>query len=604
MNITYTLITCGIFMALVAYVSYLKTKGEVETADGYFLAGRGLTGTFIAGSLLLTNLSAEQLIGLNGNSYRGNMSAMGWEVQAALAIIIMAMYLLPKYLGGAFSTLPEFLTTRYDETVRRYSVVLFMMGYILVTIPACLYAGAIAILELFDIPTLLGISYSQSVWLLVWVVGIIGAIYAIAGGLKGVAVSDTINGIGLLIIGLLIPILGLIALGDGSLWVGFKTITMNSPEKLSAIGGPKDSVPFATLFTGMIYANMFYWGTNQYVIQRTLGAKNLKEGQKGVLITGFFKVLIPLFMMIPGVIAFHLFETKLDVVDAAYPLLVTRVLPTYLSGFFLAVLLGAVLSTFDSILNSAATMFALDIYKPTFGKNADDKQLIKISKIFGLIVAFASFFVAPMLMNAPAGMFDILRKFTGFFNIPIITIVLVGLFTKKVPALSAKVVIIFHVITYYMLCWGLKQFFGINITLNFIHIYAILFWTEVAIMLIIAKIKPRETDYVYKSNAKVELKPWRLAPVVSVILGGCIIYSYVVFSPIGLAYANGIVSPSFWIITLLVFIITGVLGYIAHTKWYFIYEAYLNKQHNNNVVIGKQQSSENNSDKNSVPLNK
>jgi SSS family solute:Na+ symporter len=142
-------------MGLVAFVSYLKTKGGLETSDGYFLAGRGLTGTFIAGSLVLTNLSAEHLIGLNGNSYRGNMSGMGWEVTAAIAIIIMALYFLPKYLGGAFTTLPEFLTTRYDETVRRYSVILFMMGYILVTIPATLYAGAIAILELFDIPILL-----------------------------------------------------------------------------------------------------------------------------------------------------------------------------------------------------------------------------------------------------------------------------------------------------------------------------------------------------------------------------------------------------------------------------------------------------------------
>jgi SSS family solute:Na+ symporter len=404
---------------------------------------------------------------------------------------------------------------------------------------------------------------------------------------------------GLLIIGLLIPILGLSALGDGSLLEGFKTITMNSPEKLSSIGGPKDSVPILTIFTGMIYANMFYWGTNQYVIQRTLGAKNLKEGQKGVLITGFFKVLIPFFMMIPGVIAFNLFEGDLDIVDAAYPLLVTKVLPPYLSGFFLAVLLGAVLSTFNSILNSASTMFALDIYKPTFGKGADDKQIIKVSKIFGCIVALASFFVAPMLLNAPAGMFDIMRKFTGFFNIPIITIVLVGLFTKKVPALSAKVVIIFHVITYYMLCWGLKKFFGINITLSFIHIYAVLFWTEVAIMIIIAKILPRETDYIYETNAKVELKPWRLTPVVSVILTGCVVYTYVLFSPIGLAYTKGIVSPSFWIVTLLVIIVTGAFGYFAHTKLYFIYEAYLSKEHSKNVVIDKQQ---NRSNKNPMPL--
>lgn len=579
MNIAYTLITCLFFMGLVAFISYLKTKGEVETSDGYFLAGRGLKGTFIAGSLVLTNLSAEHLIGLNGNSYRGNMSAMGWEVTAAVAIMIMAVYLLPKYLGGAFTTLPQFLTTRYDEGVRRYSVVLFMMGYILVTIPATLYSGAIAILELFDIPKILGISYVQSVWLLVWIVGIMGALYAIFGGLKGVAVSDTLNGIGLLIIGIVVPVCGLIALGHGSFVAGFKTIALNNAEKLNAIGGAHDSVPFGTLFTGMIYANLFYWGTNQYVIQRTLGAENLKEGQKGVLFSGFFKLFVPIFMMIPGVVAFHLFGSGLKVVDAAYPSLVTRVLPTYLSGFFLAVLLGAVLSTFDSILNSAATMFVLDIYKPIFNKNADDKQLIKISKLFGSIVALASFFVAPLLINAPSGMFDVMRKFTGFFNIPIITIVAVGLLTKKVPALSAKVVMIFHVIAYYLLCWGLKKFFAVNITLNFIHIYMFLFWAEVAIMLVISKIRPRETEYVYQNNPKVELKPWRLTPLVSVILVGCVVLMYVIFSPIGLAYSNGIVSPSFGVVVLVLLALIGFIGYMAHTKWYFKYETHLDKHH-------------------------
>lgn len=601
MNVMYTLVTCVLFMAVVAWISYLLTKGEVETSDGYFLAGRGLKGTFIAGSLLLTNLSAEQLIGLNGNAYGSNMSAMGWEVSAAIAIMLMAVYILPKYLGGAFTTLPEFLTTRYDGGVRKLSVLLFMAGYVLVTIPATLYSGALAILELFDVPALLGITYVQSVWLLVWIVGIIGAIYAVFGGLRGVAVSDTINGIGLLIIGMLIPILGVVAVGHGSMVEGFKTITLNSAEKLSAIGGPKDSVPFGTLFTGMIYANLFYWGTNQYVIQRALGAENLKEGQKGVLITGFFKVLVPIFMMVPGIAAFHLFGGNLKVVDAAYPSLVNKVLPTYLSGFFLAVLMGAVLSTFDSLLNSAATMFVLDIYKPTFNPSADDKKLIKVSKIFGTVVALASFFVSPLLMYAPDGMYNIIRRFTGFFNIPIIVLVAVGILSKKVPALAAKVVIIFHVITYYMLVWGLKVF-GVNITLNFIHIYAILFWTEVGIMMAISKVKPRETDYSYKSNARVSMTPWRLAPLVSVILVGCVVMTYVVFSPIGLAYTKGIVSPSFWPVTFIVMAASAVIGYLAHTKWYFKYESYLNAQHNEGKKTTYEKSKEIKTDVNNVEL--
>jgi len=214
---------------------------------------------------------------------------------------------------------------------------------------------------------LLNLPYSQSLIVTVLAVGSIGAIYAVFGGLKAVVVSDTINGVGLLVIGLLVPTLGLITLGDGSFMTGLTTIATTETHKLNAIGSSTDPVPFGTIFTGMILANLFYWGTNQYVIQRTLGAASLAEGQKGVLLSGYFKLLIPFMMMIPGVVAFHLYATDGDQllsIDLAYPQLVKDVLPIYLSGFFLAVLLGAVFSSFNSLLNSAATLFCLDVYQP------------------------------------------------------------------------------------------------------------------------------------------------------------------------------------------------------------------------------------------------
>jgi len=337
-----TIGSCVFFMAIVAWISYQKTKGEVSTKDGYFLAGRGLTGVFIAGSMLLTNLSAEQLIGLNGSAYGFNLSSMAWEVTAAFATICMALIFLPRYLAGAFTTLPEFLSNRFDDDVRRMSVLLFMVGYGLVTIPSVLYSGSIAVLRLFDVPQLLNVSYSQALVITIIAIGCVGAIYAIFGGLKAVAVSDTLNGIGLLIIGILVPVLGLAALGDGSILSGLNQITSTETHKLNAIGSPSDPTPFGTLFTGMIFANLFYWCTNQYVIQRTLGATNLAEGQKGVLFSGFFKVMVPFMMMIPGVIAYHLYGAGLSSIDLAYPQLIRDVLPVYLSGFFLAVLLGAV----------------------------------------------------------------------------------------------------------------------------------------------------------------------------------------------------------------------------------------------------------------------
>lgn len=574
-SLWFTLISCLFFMGLVAWIAYRQTRKQVDDSAGYFLAGRGLTGGFIAGSLLLTNLSAEQLIGLNGQAYRANLSNMAWEVTAPIAIVIMALYLLPKYLGGSVTTLPEFLSKRFDKTVRLYVVILFMLGYIFVTIPSMLYSGALAVLRLFDIPGLLGISFTQSVWLVVWVVGLIGAAYAIFGGLRAVAVSDTLNGIGLLIIGLLVPILGFFALGEGNLLDGMREMTTSQPEKLNAIGGPEDDVPVGSIFTGMIIANLFYWASNQYVIQRTLGANSLKEGQKGVLFSGFYKLLVPFLMMIPGIIAFHLYGDNLANVDLAYPTLISDILPAYLSGFFLAVLLGAVLSSFNSLLNSAATMFALDIYKPRAKHEVSDEKLIRVSKIFGTIIAFITFFISPFLMNAPTGLWNLIRQFTGFFNIPIITIVLAAVLSKRLPAIAAKVVIIFHVLAYYLLVWGMEQLFGIPVTINFIHIYGILFAIEVLIMAVFRYWKPLKEPYIFQKDPKVDMVPWKFALPVTVVLLATMVAVYLLFSPIGLAYQDGVVSPVFWYVLAGLIALTALLFFVASKIWTSKYAGYI-----------------------------
>lgn len=554
-----TLASCLFFMGIVAWISYQKTKGETDSKDGYFLAGRGLTGVFIAGSMLLTNLSAEQLIGLNGSAYMYNLSAMAWEVTAGFATIVMALVFLPKYLAGAFTTLPEFLKTRFDDSVRRMTVVLFMVGYGLITIPSVLYAGSVAVLRLFDVPELLNLSYELSLVLTIVVVGSVGALYAIFGGLKAVAVSDTLNGVGLLIIGILVPVLGLSLLGGGDIETGITTILNDHTEKLNAIGGESDPVPFGTIFTGMIFANLFYWCTNQYVIQRTLGAKNLAEGQKGVLLSGYFKLLVPFLMMLPGVIAFHLYQGEtLQSFDLAYPKLVKDVLPNYMSGFFLAVLLGTVFSSFNSLLNSAATLFCLDVYAPIKKDKVSDKELIKVAKIASVVIALFSFIVAPLLMFAPEGLWQIIRIFTGFYNIPVISIVLVGFFTAKVPAIAAKIVIVFHVITY-----GILKFV-IDIDINFIHIYAILFAVEVGMMLIIGHLYPREGGIIFKTTGAVNLVPWKYAQPVAITLAALIVQLYILFSPIGLV--NGF-SSYYLPCSLGLLLLNIILCYIVIRLW-------------------------------------
>ncbi|MAJ87925.1 MAG: solute:sodium symporter family transporter [Cellvibrionales bacterium TMED148] len=541
-----TLLSMTFFMLLVGWISYRLTKGTVLSRDGYFLAGRGLNAWFIAGSLLLTNLSAEQLIGLNGSAYGYNLSSMAWEVTAAFSTICMAFFFLPRYLAGGFTTLPQFLSDRFDDDVRKLSVILFMLGYGLVTIPSVLYSGSIAVLQLFNVPKLLNLSYEYSIFFTIFIIGGVGSVYAVFGGLRAVVVSDTLNGIGLLIIGLTVPVLGLSLLGEGSTAAGLRIVLNENTDKLNAIGSTSDPTPFATVFTGMIFANLFYWCSNQYVIQRTLGAKSLAEGQKGVLFSGFFKVLVPFLMMFPGLIAFHLYGPKapgagLASIDSAYPQLVADVLPVYAMGFFLAVLLGAVFSSFNSLLNSAATLFCLDIYLPYKNRHGrtpvSDFEVIRTAKYASLAIALLSFLVAPLLQYAPEGLWQVIRIFTGFYNIPVIAIVLVGFFARQVPALGPKLIIGFHIIAYGLLKFVFHDF----VDLHFLHLYAILFVIEIGMMLLIGRLYPREDFSNYDLNQRdVLLQSWRFAIPCSLSLGSLVIALYVLLSPIGLVGGNDI----------------------------------------------------------------
>lgn len=536
------LLSCGFFMSLVAWYSYRASRDATSDSDGYFLAGRGLSAPFIAGSLLLTNLSAEQLIGLNGSAYGYNMSSMAWEVTAAVATIAMAFFFLPRYLRGGFTTLPQYLADRYDDDVRRLSVVLFLLGYGLVTLPSVLYSGSVAVLKLFDIPTLFDLSYASALSATVVIIGITGALYAVLGGLKAVAVSDTLNGIGLLLVGVTVPILGLKLLG-GDVWTGLSILTSEHPNKLNAIGDDSSPTPFGTLFTGMIFANLFYWCSNQYVIQRTLAARSFAEGQKGVLLSGYFKVLVPFFMMIPGVIAFHLYGPGLDSIDLAYPRLVKDTLPVWALGFFLAVLLGAVFSSFNSLINSAATMVTLDVIQPLKKRPMSDKAVVSTAKVASIAIALISLAIAPLLQYAPEGLWQIIRIFTGFYNIPIIAVVLVGMLTQHVPASAVKLAIGFHLVAYALLQFVFKG----AVDIHFLHLYAILFFCEVGIMLTVGHFRPaakKDLAAALGNNPAVDMAPWRYAQTCAFTLLSCVVFLYLLFSPVGVAGETGVLFTS------------------------------------------------------------
>ncbi|WP_298066709.1 solute:sodium symporter family transporter [uncultured Cetobacterium sp.] len=521
------------FTALVAVITYYKTKGEtLDTNDGYFLGGRSLTAGFIAGSLMLTNLSPANFAGMSAQSYTHNMSVMGWEVGSGITLVLVAMFLVPRYLKGGLTTIPEFLEDRFDPGVKKFVTYLFLISYVLNGLPPTLYAGALVMSQLFDISGILGVSYGTGIWITVWAIGVIGAIYAIFGGLKAVAFSDTLNGIGLIIGGLSVPYFGFKYIGGGSVLKGIGDLVVAHPEKFDAIGSSSDPVPFTTLFTGMLLVNLYYWGTDQGIIQRALGAKNLKEGQKGVMLAGLLKIFTPLIVIVPGIIAFHMYGESYTAPDLVYSHLIKDLMPKYFVGFFAAVMFGAVLSTYNSVLNSASTLFCLNVYKPVFGRNKTDAEIVSKGKIFGSIIALISMLIAPMIMNAPQGLFQYLQIVNGFFNVPIFTIIFIGYMTKYVPAIAAKVSLVFFVSSYAVLQLIIKP------ELHFLHQLTILFIISCGIMLVIGKMKPRETPYVLVNKNVVEITPWEYQYEAGVIIIAVMLSFYIIFSKLGLASLN------------------------------------------------------------------
>ena len=544
-----SIITFVGFTALVAVIAWYATrKTDETTSDGYYLAGRSLGALTIAGSLLLTNLSAEQIVGLNGSAFKEGLMVMAWETLAAIAIIFGAIFLLPKYMKSGITTIPEFIEARFDQQTKAILSLLFLVAYAIVLLPTILYSGSLAFSTMFDLPDLLNLPQQTIIWICVWTIGLIGSIYAIFGGLKAVAVSDLINAIGLLIGGLLIPFFGLSVIGDGSIVEGINTLWESNPEKFNMQGEVDSSIPFGTLFTGMMLAQIYYWGTNQSILQRVFAAKNLKEGQKGMMLAALVKFIIPIVVVLPGIIAWHFFDGQLDNPDNAYPALVKAVLPTAFIGFFAAVLFGAVLSSFNSLLNSSVTLFGFDLYKIYFKKEANEQEAVKAGKKFGLIIAVVSMVIAPFIAYAPDGLFSYIQQSLGSLSVPILAVVIVGVLTKRVPAKGAKIVLTLGVVLYLISLIGLEPYFretAVNKAMasgitdanalsiikaeaypHYLHVMGILFVFNVLLMLVVGKISPKQEEYQPKVTEAIDTTPWKYSIICGIIIALLVLSTY------------------------------------------------------------------------------
>ncbi len=508
-----TLFTFLFFTGLVGLVTYFLTrKDDHGTSTGYFLAGRTLTGGFIAGSLLLTNLSTEQLVGLNGAAFTDGIAVMAWEVIAGASLVLMALYFLPKYLRSGIATIPQFLEQRFDARTRSITSFIFILAYAGILLPIILYTGATGLMGILDLRSITGIQDQTTLlWITVWFIGIVGSIYAIFGGLRTVAVSDTLNGFGLLVGGILISIFGLNAISDGGIFEALGELKRAHPEKFNSIGGTESSVPFSTLFTGVLLLNLFYWTTNQQIIQRTFGASTLAEGQKGVLIAGVFKVLAPIILVLPGIIAFHLYADREGFkADHAYGTLVNDVLPPGLAGFFAAVMVGAILSSFNSALNSTATLFSLGVYQHFLPPGeVDEKKVIANGKLVGAIAAVLAMCTAPLL-EGQESIFGYLQKMNGLYFIPIFSVVLAGLLFRRAGALAANLSLVGGC-GVLILGYFVPPFSGWAEKVHGFHFLGIVFGALMLFQFLMSRIAPLAQPWEHRHSGDVDLTPWKWA---------------------------------------------------------------------------------------------
>ncbi len=496
------------------YTIVQRMKRSDSPTEEYFTGGRALTWPVVAGSLLLTNLSTEQLVGLNGDVF-GDKALVGvaWEALAAFAMIVTALIFLPTYLASGFTTTPAFLEKRFDKTTRSMVSGLFLFGYVTVLLPVVLYTGSLALKGMFDL--------EFPIWMIAATIGVLGSSYAIFGGLKSVAVSDTLNGVGLLIGGLAIPALALAKLGDGSFMDGLSTLFNSKPEYLAVLAQTNIdekvvTVPWPTLLTGMMFIQVFYWSTNQVIVQRAMAAKSLAEGQKGVLFASAMKLVGPIMLCLPGIIALHLADINMfgenalviTKQDQVYGAVVKHVLPSWSIGLFAAVLLGSILSSFNSALNSASTLFSLQFYKGYLNTQATDDEIVNTGKRFGMALAVASIIIAPLLAQMES-IFTYLQKVNGIYSVPIIAIFLLGIFTKHIPAIGAKVgmAVGFLLYAYFV-------FFPIE-NLHWLHMYFISFTWSIMVMLFIGYLYPKSEAEIAASEerepAPVDMTPWKHA---------------------------------------------------------------------------------------------
>lgn len=441
------IIFAAYLLGMMAFGVYIARRFKNKSAEEYFMAGKSLPWWIVGGSLIASNISAEQMIGMSGSGFALGLGIATYELMAAATLILVGKFLIPVFLENNITTMPQFLEQRFDGRVRTGLAIFWLLLFVFVNVTSLLYLGGLAI------ESILGLN------LMVAIVGlaIYSATFSIFGGLKAVVWSDLIQVIVLLVGGTAatVAILSAVSGGEGII-AGLQTLIEKAPEKFDMIfekgdtytdvanGESKSSYAdlpgIGVLIGGMWIANLYYWGFNQYIIQRALAAKSVQEAQDGIAFAALIKIFLPFIVVVPGIAAYVL-GADLDKADQAFPWVVNNYIGTGLKAVVVAALVAAIGSSLSSILNSSSTIFTLDLYKRNFGKGASEKQLVRVGQIAAAVILVIGILMTPVLDQFDQ-IFQFIQKYTGYFSPGILAIFLFGLFWKKTTTPAALTAVI------------------------------------------------------------------------------------------------------------------------------------------------------------------
>lgn len=550
-----------------------ELSGEKGATD-YFLAGRGLTWWLVGFSLIAANISTEQFVGMSGSSANWlGMAIASYEWMASITLIFVAFFFLPRFLKAGLYTIPEFLQYRFDGVARLAMAIPAIVTLVFVTTSSVIFSGAKFVSEYYNtVPVL------NSLTAMCWLIAIFAAIYVFVGGLKACAWTDLVWGAALILGGAIVMFLAFNVLAEkpaeeliltkvanstatvediqnAGAWERFmllndgkdgEAVVRNGPNgsggKIHMVRPKEDSdIPWTALLIGLWIPNFFYWGLNQYIVQRTLGSKSLAEGQKGIVFAAFLKLLIPFLVVIPGILAYNLFSGDLlnpatgeyDY-DAAFPVLVRNLIKPFplISWFVLAALSGAVISSLASMLNSASTIATMDLYSKFSGEK-NPAKLVKVGRAFVVLFVLLAGFVAPKLDNF-SSIFAYIQEFQGFISPGILAVFIFGFFSPRTPRYFGAVGIGLNVVAYGAFKWFLGPWIVANgwwyaEQIAFLDRMAICFFIVLLAGLVLTILKPMKEPVTMPVNDEIALESSGSAKIVGAIVVLATLSLYAVF---------------------------------------------------------------------------